>query len=300
MLLFLATEKGYKVLETVYKYNKSIIGIVSTFKEVNVKDSFSDRIKGFCIKNNLTFIHWNDLKNSLFNDIIKYQITCAIAIGWRYIIPLEINNYLKTDLIIFHDSLLPRFRGFSPTPTAILCDEKEIGMSVLYATKYIDRGPIIIQKKFTLTNEMYIYDVIQVQTRLYCDAIIEVIRMIENRNISIFIQDESKATYSIWRDIDDCHIDWNFSSKAIYNLIRAVGYPFTGAFAYYNDKKVFVWKAEIAEDLVFEKRDVGKIWSIDEKDNPTVVCGAGMLKLTNVTDENNNKVLFNYLRKRFN
>jgi len=300
ILLFIATKKGYEALKKLYKSDKEIIGLVSSFQEVNVKEEFYKKIKNFCNKERIFFKEYDKEFKQNLEDIIKtYNITEAIAIGWKYFIPLKINKLLKTKLIIFHDSLLPKYRGFCPTPTAIMCGEKEVGISVFFATNETDKGPIVLQKKIPIYADLYIKDIILKQSKLCSDAIIELVEMIKKGNIKGKAQDESKATYSIWRNPEDCQIDWNLSSFEIYNLIRAVSFPYTGAFTYYEGKKVYILKSEIAKDIKFEKRDPGKIWKIDKK-MPLVVCGKGMIKLIKVKDENGNDVSFNFIRRRFN
>src|SRR6185295_1046891 len=38
-----------------------------------------------------------------------------LAVNWRFIIPPEIYNRARLGAFVFHDSLLPAYRGFSPT-----------------------------------------------------------------------------------------------------------------------------------------------------------------------------------------
>lgn len=296
--LFIATKKGYEVLSKIYEYDKNIIGLVCTFNEINVLEDYSTKIQDYCNSKELSFLWWKDLKESLIETLYKFKITDSIAIGWRYLIDLKINEYLENPLVVFHDSLLPRFRGFAPTPTAIICGEEEIGMTALVATEKTDEGPIIIQKRHAIGKDLYINDVIDIQSILYQETAIELIEMIKSNNVKSTPQEHSKATYSIWRSPEDCRIDWTMSSESIYNLIRAVSYPYTGAFTYMEERKVYIWKAEIIENIKFEKRDCGKIYSIDENGRPTIICGDGMIKLLNTTYEDKNEVIFSRLRVR--
>ena len=300
ILLFIATEKGFEALKKLYKYDKKIIGLVSSFQEEYVKEEFYYKIEEFCNEKQISFKGYNkEFKQNLESILKAFNITEAVAISWRYFIPLKINKLLETKLIIFHDSLLPKYRGFCPTPTAIICGEKEIGISVFFATNEIDKGEIILQKKIKIDTNLYIKDIILKQSKLYSEAMIELIEMIKRGSIRSELQDETKATYSIWRNPEDCQIDWNLSSFEIYNLIRAVSFPYTGAFTYYEGEKAYILKSEIVKDIKFQKRDSGKIWKIDKK-MPIVVCGKGMIKLIKVKDKDENEISFNFIRRRFN
>jgi methionyl-tRNA formyltransferase len=299
LLLFLSTKKGYEVLETMCKLEFHIIGMVVIFQEKNVQEKYNEKIEQLCLQKKINCRLWGFVKNDLCNIILNNNISYAIAIGWKYLIPFSINEVLKDGLIVFHDSILPKYRGFSPTPTAIICGEEEIGMSVIYASEKVDAGNIILQKKVTISQDMYIAEIIDIQSHLYVQAILDLIMMIKHNKIVSITQDETMATYSIWRNPEDCKIDWSRTSKQIYNLIRAVSFPYTGAFAYTEHKKNFIWKAEVVGDIKFAIRDCGKIWSFDKNNKPIVTCGNGMLKLLEVTDEQGSEISFSRLRARF-
>lgn len=172
---------------------------------------------------------------------------------------------------------------------------------MLYASDKIDTGDIILQKKIRVSDEKYICEIINDVIELYKDAIIELIKKIKaNKSFTATPQDHTKATYSIWRSPDDCQINWNHSSKDIYNLVRAVSYPYLGAFTFIGNEKVYIWKAEIIkQDIKFEIRDPGKIWALDNLSQPVVVCGKGLLKITKATSNFKSLLPIVKLRQRF-
>ena len=51
-----------------------------------------------------------------------------------------------------HPSLLPRLRGPSPIRSAILNNDRDIGVSVILLDDQMDHGPIIAQKKVTVPD----------------------------------------------------------------------------------------------------------------------------------------------------
>lgn len=296
VLLFLATEKGYSTLSNaIEKGFSESIGCVVTFKEDNVELSYDKKIEQICKTNNIQFYMWNEIKNNLINTVIKHKITGAITIAWRYILPLNMNDLLEDNLIVFHDSLLPKYRGFAPTPTSIICGESVIGITALFATDKVDQGEIILQKKIQIEETEYIKEIIEKQSKLCADAFIEILEKMNRDELSSMPQNELEATYSIWRSPEDCQIDWNLSSKEIYNFIRAVASPYPGAFTYLEEKKIIITKALVIEDLNFVQRHCGKIWCINNNE-PSIVCGSGMLKILLANYENGEKVVFKKVR----
>jgi len=270
---------------------------VFSFEEVNVKENYYPLIRDECLKNNISFFDWKQNKNNLEKIVVSQHITHVILIGWRYLLNEKINSILEEKMIIYHDSLLPKYRGFAPTPSAIIKGEKYIGFSVIFAEKEMDSGDIIYQEKYELKNDYYLKDVVNILSEGYANSIPIVLNNLKVKNY--FAQDHNKATYSCWRDIKDMQIDWNKSSKDIFNFIRALSEPLLGAYSYLNGKKVIIKKSQIIEqDIDFEIRYPGKLWKIN-KNNAIVICGQGLLQITDCYDENNSKIIFKNLRQRF-
>lgn len=297
-ILFLATQKGYFSLKSIIGQYKNNIACVVSFSESYVEESFDVKIQRLCLEYGIIYKKWGDIKDKLEDIIDEMGVSFAIAISWRYLIPLDINVHLKHNLIVFHDSLLPKYRGFSPTPTAIIKGESTIGISVIYASDDIDNGNIIFQKSMRVSRNEYIKHIIKRQSQMYAELLIKIFEYITNGwALPECSQNDEEATYSIWRSVEDCKIDWEKSSEEIYNLIRAVGNPYPGAYTYYNGNKVIIEEAEVCHDRVFEIRQAGKIWKIS-KGCPEVICGKGMLIIKKSRFENGEIAIFDKLRIR--
>lgn len=298
IILFIASEKGYTAFSAVVMQNYAHkIGAVVTFKETDVAKSWDNDIREECIHSKIPFYFWADIKNNMFAVMQEHDCKYAVTISWKYLLPVEINKYLKYPPIVFHDSLLPKYRGFSPTPTAIMCGETEIGVTAILANEQVDQGEILVQKSVYIPETMYIEDIISKQSALCADMLIEIIQKIEVDALTGVPQNEDDATYSIWRNIEDCHIDWNKSAKEIYDFVRAVGSPYPGAFTFLNGEKIYIKRTEIAEDLKFIIRDCGKIWRIADN-QPEVICGKGILRIVSAAYEDGEGVAFHRVRCR--
>lgn len=293
--LFLVNQRGYTVLKTAIENSmmKNIAFVVS-YEEENVQEKYYHLIKQLCCDNKIKFYERKDFDF----QALETNVTHFIAVGWQYLISKKELDKKNIDLIVFHDSLLPRYRGFAPTPTAMINGESEVGVTALYAVDEMDAGEIILQRKMEIGEDEYISEVIDRQSLVYADMVQEILESIENNNLNSYAQDEKLATFSIWRDEADCQIDWRKSSLEIYRLIRAVGNPYMGAYSFMDGEKIKILRACLTDDVNFEVRNPGKIWSL--KDGvPTIVCGKGMLKILESEWENGEKVVYNRLRKRF-
>lgn len=295
---FVATEKGYfclkKCIEAGYGNN---ISFVVSFQETNVEKSYDKDIQGLCNRAGIYFVLWKNVKGNIVEICRQSKVSAAFAVGWRFLLPIEINRVTEFGLIVFHDSLLPKYRGFAPTPTAILCGEKKLGVTALLAAEKADQGDVVLQKEFAIGEEDYICDIIKKQCMIYAGMLIEVLEMIEKGALKRKKQNEEDAVYCIWRDAIDCKIDWGMPAGAIRNLVRAVAAPYMGAYCFYKKNKIIVHRAEVADEIHFAIRQCGKIWSIS-KNQPTVICGRGMLRITEAKYEDGSDVVFDKLRER--
>jgi methionyl-tRNA formyltransferase len=282
------TQKGFEILKAFIDNfdSKYIDCVVSSKDEMLVNDYYLE-IENLCKVNNITFY---DRKNAVENSS-KY----SFAISWRWIIK-DVPN-----LIILHDSILPKYRGFSPLVSALINAETEIGVTAIYADSEFDRGDIISQKTTSINYPIKIKNAIDLISINYIDIIIELsIKIINDQNITSIKQDESKATYSLWRDEDDYIIDWTKDASQIKRFIDAVSEPYMGAKCFLNNEIVRIFDSQLEDDVMIENRVPGKVLFLRDG-FPSVVCGKGLLRITKAIYETNknNIIPLNKFRSRF-
>lgn len=267
IVLYLMNQKGFEVLRNVVeKYTSNIIEYVVLSEDDAVEKDYYDELVGVC--NNYCIKYYRR------KEIISTFDGFKFAIGWRWII----KDY--KNLIVLHDSILPKYRGFSPLVNMLINGEDKIGVTALFADHDYDKGPIILQEKTEIRYPIKISKAIDLISSLYQRATCKVIdRILNNDIIDAIEQNENEATYSVWRDSDDYFIDWKKDSAFIKRSIDALGFPYSGAKTKVNDEILIIDDAELVDDVVVENRDVGKIIFFKER-YPVVICGEGLLKIT--------------------
>ena len=202
--LYLMTQKGFEVLKAIIERKfYPLISEVVVGRDKNIENDFADEIKSICRKNNINCIE----RNKDFQATSDY----SIAISWRWLIP---NN--KSKLIVLHDSLLPKYRGFAPLVSMLCNKEKVIGVTAIFASEEYDKGDIIAQSTTEINYPIKIADAINIISKNYVDLVIKIITSIEKgEEIVAVTQEEKNATYSLWRDEEDYIIDWSKDSDEI-------------------------------------------------------------------------------------
>jgi methionyl-tRNA formyltransferase len=288
--LFLMTEKGYFFLKNCYPKYKDLIELVIVSGDSQLKKDYENEIIEFCILHNIQY-----LKKCDFNSI---NTEFCIAVSWRWLI-----NHPANSLIVFHDSLLPRYRGFAPLVNSLINGENEIGVTALFGDKNYDTGNIITQCSIKIKYPIKISDAIQLIHKCYHDTGNTIFNLISlNKSIKSIPQDETKATYSIWRDESDYFINWEKSAIEIERFINALGSPYNGALTRLDNKVVRIHACNVMKDIKMENRHCGKTIYL-KSGMPVVICGIGLLKITDASIEDNgsHKALIpsNKLRLRF-
>ena len=285
--LYLLNKKGYLCLANLLKQNdfKNLIDKVVTANDKGNKEDYCDEITRLCLENKLKVYK----KNESFTNTSEY----SIAIGWIWLIK-EHNN-----LIVLHDSILPKYRGFAPLPNMLINGEKEIGATAIFANKEMDKGNIIFSEKTTIQYPLLIKDAIDKMSLLYMSLILKIFKNIASKKVLPYhIQNEKEATYSVWRDHKDYFIDWTKDAKYIERFVNAVGFPYDGAKTYVNEKEIItIHKVKALKTYKLENYAPGKILTY-ENEHVIVICGSNTLKILEAKDEHGINYEFNKLRTR--
>lgn len=288
---YIMNSKGFHVLQNfIDTFGSHSIEYVVSSEDKNIQKDFFDEIKKLAEKEKIKFFN----RSEHIVTIEKGFCGCKFAIGWRWLIQDERN------LIVFHDSLLPKYRGFAPLVNLLINGENRGGVTALFASSEYDSGDIIAQKSFEINYPIKIEEAITKVEPLYCELVNTIFTKLQNdQTLKPTKQDDVKATYSLWLDDEDYFINWSWSADKIKRFVDAVGYPYDNAKAYLNGEVVKFVDVEILEDVFVEHRErhVGKVIFIKNK-IPVVVCVDGLVELKDIRDNSDNKMFINF-RSRF-
>jgi len=274
LALFLLGKKGLRVLKYIAECNLDIVAYVVGSRDSGVDRDYYEDIQGLCRDYGISHYERSNSRIPARRDG-----EFILAVGWRWMIPSN------DSLIIIHDSLLPRYRGFSPLVNCLINGEDKVGATAILAANDYDAGNIIAQSARSICYPIKIKDAIDLMGNIYVELVSELIENIcSDTPFLTSPQNDSEATYSLWRDDDDYWIDWDKSAKEIERFIDAVGSPYLGARCMVNNILAIIHSAEAISDVVISDREssIGKV-IFNDKSGPVVVCGDGLLKVKNMT-----------------
>ena len=141
-----------------------------------------------------------------------------------------------------HASLLPRHRGASPIPAAILAGDDTTGATILEIVRALDSGPIVAQVKEPISP----YDtagtlegrIAAVGARLLG----EVLDPWAEGRLTATPQDASLSTYAPQVRREEARLDWRLPAVELWRRVRAYN-PWPVAFATSHGIDLRVWEA---------------------------------------------------------
>jgi len=244
----------------------------NSFKLINSDDNFEIKfitprfnsedeiLKSFAYKYNIPYIKSKNINSSEFLEEIK-NFNCDILVSMSF------NQIFKTDIlskykiINCHAGKLPFYRGRNILNWALINDEKEFGITVHFVDEGTDTGDIILQKCFPITDTDD-YNTLLTTAHTECAKVLhEALLKIKNGNYQTIKQNSIHPVgmYCGVRKFGDEVIDWNQTSRELFNFIRAICKPGPMARTTLYDKPFHINKSEMVENALYYKGISGQI-----------------------------------------
>jgi len=234
----------------------------------------------------LKLISVDSLRSKQFiSTIEKLQADIFVVVAFR-ILPSILLSLTNKGAMNLHASLLPKYRGAAPIQHAILNGDSETGISTFIIDKNLDTGPILLQKKISISNQ----DNFDTLSKKISDEgpvlILESLDLLEKNNYKLFSQLDKEASYAPRILKNELLIDWAQTANQINNRVRALSY--SGVFTFINGKRIKLYKTRVHENNISSKP--GRISIIDKK-KVFISCAKDDLELIEVQMENKSRML---------
>lgn len=241
-MVLCATRRGLAFLERLHQLCPRDTLTVVSFPEAPGEPPFLDDITAFAASHGARMFVTRDVESAACADMWGEPVDLLFMVHWRYLLAPGTLSRARS-AVVLHDSLLPRYRGFSPTVWAIVNGEHEAGATLLHAAEDFDTGDIIDQEAVPIGADDTIADVFERTTGAYLRLLERNIDALKDGRSPRRAQDEAQATYTCRRVADDNRIDWSQSAVAIHDLIRGCTRPYPGAFTFEGGRRVTIWSS---------------------------------------------------------
>jgi UDP-4-amino-4-deoxy-L-arabinose formyltransferase/UDP-glucuronic acid dehydrogenase (UDP-4-keto-hexauronic acid decarboxylating) len=218
---------------------------------------------------------WVELIKNLAPDVL---LSCY----FRQMIKEEILAIPRIAAVNLHGSMLPRYRGRCPVNWQLIHGETQGGVTLHHMVLKADAGDIVAQQAVPIDERNTPLTLFGKMERVTEGLLREYIPRLLTGTAPRIPQDHSQATYFGGRRPDDGRIDWSWPARRIYNLIRAVTWPYPGAFGFLDEKKFMIWSAE---PLDHEDAGLPPGTILERGEDRLVQTGQGLLRLITVSEE---------------
>lgn len=246
-VLFIGSKQlGLRVLQEICSLAPhKLIGIMTIDDRSDTRTKYEEIIK-FANTHQLNLYV---AKNRTHSEeiIANLQPDICFVVGWYWLINQSTLEQVPGGFIGIHNSVLPRYRGGSPLIWPIIKGENEVGFSVFTFTDGLDEGPIWAQGKVSVGEDDYVSEILQKLEMLTVDVVRQNYLGIINGTLRPVEQAHELATYCSQRFPADGNIDWQRSAQEVFNFIRAQSDPYPGAFTYFENQQMIIWKARVFE-----------------------------------------------------
>jgi methionyl-tRNA formyltransferase len=161
-----------------------------------------------------------------------------------------------------HPSLLPRWRGASPIPAAILAGDERTGVTIMLMDEGMDSGPILAQSDAPIDDTATAASLSDNLAQVGASLLSETLPRWLASDIVPTPQDESQATTCPLLRKEDGAIAWTLPAIDVWRLVRAYN-PWPGAFASLNGELLRIWQARPIGGS--SSADPGAVLDLDEQ-----------------------------------
>jgi formyl transferase domain protein len=246
-ILFIGTvEFSYKALEKLIELNAEIVGVCTKNKS-DFNSDFAD-LTPLCKQADVPIKYVGDVNSnediawirSLSPDII-------FCFGWSNLIKKDLLGLPKMGVVGYHPALLPKNRGRHPLIWALALGLNVSGSTFFFMTEGADDGDILAQEKVEILYEDDAKSLYDKVSNIALRQIETFLPKLQNNSFETIKQNNDLA--NVWRKRGkvDGKIDFRMTSRAIYNLVRALTKPYVGAHVEYNGQDISIWKVEEVE-----------------------------------------------------
>ena len=201
-------------------------------------------------------------------ETLKPDLQIVFAYG-QYI-PSRVTEFPPHRSINVHPSMLPAYRGAAPIQWAIADGLDETGISVIYVSREMDAGDILMQKTIPICPRETAASLSERMAQEAASICLESIDALQQPEISPRPQDENQISHARKFTTDDRRIDWKRSAFEVVRWIHACN-PWPGTL-----HKILVDEPPIKLLLAEEVEGQGDPGKLLRTDSEGPVFGAGV------------------------
>jgi methionyl-tRNA formyltransferase len=165
-----------------------------------------------------------------------------VVVAYGQILRRQVLDIPAKGVLNVHPSLLPRWRGASPIPAAILAGDKQTGVTIMLMDEGMDSGPILSQRTLVIRDGDTAGSLSERLANEGAGLLSETLPRWLAGEIEPQPQDASKATTCPLLKKEDGEIDWRSPAHDIWLKTRAYN-PWPSAYTSVDGEQLKIWRS---------------------------------------------------------
>ncbi|RJQ73744.1 methionyl-tRNA formyltransferase [Pseudonocardiaceae bacterium YIM PH 21723] len=240
---------GHRTLQALLDSEHDVVAVITHPKSDHAYEKiWSDSVADLATEHQVPVLLANRMDIAEVTGLLdEVKPDIIVANNWRTWIPPEIYNYPRYGTLNIHDSLLPKYTGFSPLIWALINDEQEVGLTAHLMDEELDAGPIVMQKAIPVGPQDTTTDLFHRTIDLIAPVTVEALNLIATGKTDWTVQDRSQASFFHKRAAEDSRIHWTWSAEFIERFVRAQPDPYPNAFCFFKGERIRILKASVSQ-----------------------------------------------------
>lgn len=181
------------------------------------------------------------------DELIDMKADFIVTAAYGQFLPTKFLNSVKIAAVNVHGSLLPKYRGGAPIQYSLINGDKQTGVTIMEMVKKMDAGDMYAQKAIDIEEEDTAGTIFEKLSYLGRDLLLETLPKIEDGSVEKTPQNEDEVVFSPNIKKSQEQITTQMTAREANNLLRGLN-PDPGAYMMVDNKRLKVWKAEVASD----------------------------------------------------
>ena len=262
---------GHKTLQSLIDSVHDVVGVVTHPTSDQVYESiWADSVEDLAREHDVPVHLARRPDATMQKQIQAWKPDIIVANNWRTWLPPEIFAHPPHGTLNLHDSLLPRFTGFSPIAWALIGGADEVGLTAHRMDGELDTGDVLTQAAIPIGPRDTATELVRATIDLIPGVLLEALERIESGTAQWRPQDLAQRTFFHKRHETDSLIDWSWEASDIDRLVRAMSDPYPNAFTYYRGERISVVQAHVSKGIY--GGTPGRVF-IREGDGMAIVAG---------------------------
>jgi methionyl-tRNA formyltransferase len=193
------------------------------------------------------------------DEVLGLAPELVVLADYGQIVPSALLD-LRHRALNLHPSLLPRYRGATPIPAAILAGDAETGVTLMRMDAGLDTGPVVAQTRVPLTGDEttpLLEETLEVEA---AELLTRYLGPWLRGKITATPQPEDGASMTRPLRREDGRLDPARSGAELERQVRAYQ-PWPGSFVDTDAGRLIVWRAELEDEGpppgVFDEGGIG-------------------------------------------